>query len=138
MKKREPVSHIMTKQVITMQSTDTLQDVVAVLKANPIRHLPVLSGGKIAGMISSNDVNRLTFGKLFDNQDKIDEALLEMLTIDQIMTHKVVSVSSDTSIREVAELFAEAEFHAVPVVDDTFLVGIITTTDVIRYMLAQY
>lgn len=138
MKKREPVSHIMTKQVVTVQENDTLEDVVAIFKNNRMRHLPVLKGTKIAGMISSNDINRLTFGRLFENQDASDEAILKMLTISQVMTHKVVSVSSDTSIREVAELFAEAEFHSLPVVDNDSLVGIITTTDVIRYMLTQY
>jgi len=138
MKKREPISHIMTKQVITVQDTDTLEDVVAIFKANHIRHLPVLRGGKTVGMISSNDINRLTFGTLFENQADSNDAVLKILSISQVMTHKVVSVSSDTVIREVAELFAEAEFHSLPVVDDGFLVGIITTTDIIRYMLTQY
>ena len=138
MKKREPISHIMTKQVITAQETDQLESVVNTFKEHPIRHLPILNGNKIVGMISSTDINRLTFGSLFDNQATVDEAILKMLTIPQIMTTKVVSVSSDTSIKEVAELFAEAEFHSVPVVDEGVLVGIVTTTDVIRYMLTQY
>lgn len=138
MKKREPISHIMTQQVITVQENDSLEDVVAIFKANHIRHLPVLRGTHISGMISSTDINRLTFGNLFDNQNAADEAILKMLSIPQIMSNKVVSVSSDTSIREVAEVFAEADFHSLAVVDEGSLVGIVTTTDVIRYMLTQY
>ncbi|TAF67004.1 MAG: CBS domain-containing protein [Cytophagales bacterium] len=138
MKKREPIANIMTKQVITAQETDSLESVVEVFKNNHIRHLPVLNGKKVVGMISSADINRLTFGSLFDNQTAADEAVLKMLSIPQVMTHKVVTVSSDTSVREVAELFAEADFHSVPVTQDGNLEGIITTTDVIKYMLEQY
>ena len=89
-------------------------------------------------MISRNDINRLTFGALFDNQEGADEAILQMLTIPQVMTADLHTVSSDTPIRDVAEIFSTAEYHSLPVVDDGELKGIVTTTDVIRYMLDQY
>ena len=60
-----------------------------------------------------------------------------MFTIEQVMVKNVVSVSSNTSIKEVAEIFATKEFHALPVVDDDVLVGIVTTTDLIKYLLKQ-
>ena len=138
MKKREPVSHIMTKDVISVEENDKLNEVVAIFRKKGIRHLPVKKGGKVTGMISRNDINRLTFGALFDNQEGTDEAILQMLTIPQVMTAGLRTVSSDTSIREVAEIFSTAEYHSLPVVDDGELRGIVTTTDVIRYMLDQY
>ncbi|MCO5240483.1 MAG: CBS domain-containing protein [Chitinophagaceae bacterium] len=138
MKKREPVSRIMTKNVISVSENDKLEEVVSIFRKKNIRHLPVKKGGKITGMISRNDVNRLTFGALFDNQEGIDAAILDMLTIPQIMTAGVHSVSSDTSIKEVAEIFSGAEYHSLPVVDNEELEGIVTTTDVIKYLLDQY
>lgn len=138
MKKREPVSHIMTKDVISVKENDKLSEVAAIFRKKGIRHLPVKKGGKIIGMISRNDINRLTFGALFDNQEGADEAILQMLTIPQIMTADLRTVSSDTPVREVAEIFSTAEYHSLPVVDDGELKGIVTTTDVIKYMLDQF
>jgi CBS domain-containing protein len=138
MKKREPVSSIMTKDVYTVNETDKLKDAVAIIRKHRIRHVPVVDGKIVVGIISRTDVNRLTFGALFDNQEGADEAILDMLTIPQVMTAKPKTVTSDDSIREVAEIFAKEEYHALPVVDNGELKGIVTTTDVIAYLLAQY
>lgn len=138
MKKREPLSHIMTKSVITVNQNNDLKKVVEKLKSNSIRHIPVVNGKEVVGIISRTDINRLTFGALFDGQDGADEAVLEMLTISQVMTSKPKTVSSDTIIRDLAEIFVKEEFHALPVVDNGELKGIVTTTDVMKYLLEQY
>ncbi|AWK03699.1 CBS domain-containing protein [Flavobacterium crocinum] len=137
MKKREPVSHIMTKSVITVNQNDNLKNVVNKLKANSIRHIPVVNGKEVVGIISRTDINRLTFGALFDGQEGADEAVLEMLTIPQVMTSKPKTVSSELIIRDLAEIFVKEEFHAAPVVDKGELKGIVTTTDVLKYFLEE-
>ena len=135
MKKREPVSSIMTKNVAFVNESDHLKDVVATLKTMKIRHIPVMNGKDVVGIISKTDINRLTFGALFENQEGADEAVLEMLSISQVMTSKPRTVSSETLVKEVAEIFTSEDYHALPVVDNGELVGIVTTTDVINYML---
>lgn len=137
MKKREPISHIMTKSVITVSQNDDLKNVVEKLKSNSIRHLPVVNGKEVIGIISRTDINRLTFGALFEGQEGADEAILEMLTIPQVMTSKPKTVSSDLIIRDLAEIFVKEEFHAAPVVDKGELKGIVTTTDVLKYFLEE-
>src|SRR6218665_2927091 len=107
MKKREPISHIMTKSVITVNQNDDLKNVVEKLKANSIHHIPVVNGKEVVGIISRTDINRLTFGALFDGQDGADEAVLEMLTIPQVMTSKPKTVSSELIIRDLAEIFVK-------------------------------
>jgi CBS domain-containing protein len=138
MKKREPISHIMTKTVVTANENDGLRKVVEKLKQNTIRHIPIVRGKEVIGIISRSDINRLTFGALFEGQEGADEAILDMLTIPQVMTSKPMTVSSDTIIRDLAEIFVKEEFHALPVVDNGELKGIVTTTDVVRYFLEQY
>lgn len=128
----------MTSHVYSIDEGKPLSDAVSLFKSKKIRHLPVTKGKKISGILSSTDINRLTFGTLFDNQDGADEAILEMLTIPQVMSSHPQTVSSDTSIKEVAEIFADGHFHALPVADEDEIKGIVTTTDVIRYMLEQY
>lgn len=139
MKRREPVSKIMTSNVLTVNKNDSLHDVIELFKKNKIRHIPVIEGKEVAGIISKTDINRLTFSSLFDNQEGADEAVLNMLSISQVMTHKPRLVNSDQPIKEVAEIFSQEEYHALPVTDqEGELVGIVTTTDVVRYMLDQY
>jgi CBS domain-containing protein len=138
MKKREPVSHIMAKSVISVNKTQSLREVKSLLEREGIRHIPVVSGSELIGIISKTDITKLSFGSIFENQGSSEEAVLDLLSIEQLMTKHPKSVSSDTSIREVAEILANEEFHSLPVVDEGKIVGIVTSTDIIKYMLEQY
>lgn len=139
MKKREHVSTIMTASVITVdKATHDLRDVKEIFRKEKIRHVPVTEGDNLVGILSSNDLNRLSFGAMFDNQEQADEAVLDMLSIDQIMTSNPKVVSPDTLIKEVAEIFAKEHYHSLPVVENGVVKGIVTSTDVINYLLDQY
>lgn len=61
-----------------------------------------------------------------------------MFSVEQVMSKNLVKVSPDTTIKEVAEILSKREFHALPVVLDELLVGIVTTTDLIKYLIYQY
>lgn len=140
MKKQEPVSTIMTRKVATVQVEATLEAVRDLMNQKKIRHVPVLYGTQLVGIVSRTDINRLTFGSLFEGQQDADEAMFQMLSLRQVMSHKPRSVRKSDSIRTAADVFLKEEFHALPVVDDkdeTKLVGIVTTTDVIRHLLGK-
>lgn len=129
----------MTVELVTVHNgKHNLRDVKDIFRKKNIRHLPVMEGEKLVGIISKNDIMRLSFGSMFDNQGEGDEAILDMLTIDQVMSSHPVSVSSDTSVKDVAEIFVKEQFHSLPVNEEGKLVGIVTSTDVIRYLLDQY
>jgi len=139
MKKREPVSEIMTKSVISVnKDKDNLRDVKKLFNKENIRHLPVNDGNKIIGIISKNDLMRLSFGSMFENQENADEAVLDMLSIDQVMTHNPTTVDSATEIREIAQMLIDGGFNSLPIVDDGDTVGIVTSTDIMKYFLDQY
>ncbi|WP_425659778.1 CBS domain-containing protein [Tenacibaculum ascidiaceicola] len=139
MKKRTPVSVIMTKDVITLSSTDDLMMAEKIFKKEHIRHIPVVSGNEIKGMLSYTDLLRISFADAVDeNETDVDTVVYNMFTIDQVMAKNLVTVNSDTTIKEVAEILAKKEFHALPVVDNNELVGIVTTTDLIYCLLEQF
>lgn len=54
------------------------------------------------------------------------------------MNKKVHTILPSTTIKEAAEMFVVADYHCLPVVEEGKLVGIVTTTDIIKYMLEQY
>lgn len=139
MKKREPVSAIMTKDVITLNHTDDLETAERLFKSKKIRHIPVVSGDAIIGMLSYTDLLRISFADATDDDDdSVESVVYNMFTIEQVMASNLVKVSSNVTIKEVAEILAKKEFHALPVVDDEKLVGIVTTTDLINYLIEQY
>ncbi len=139
MKKRTPVSSIMTKNVVTLNTKDTLEVAEKLFKENNIRHIPVVSGSHSIGMLSYTDLLRISFADaVFDDEQEVDTTVYNMFSIEQVMAKNLVSVHSDTTIKEVAEILSKKEFHALPVVDDGDLKGIVTTTDLINYLLEQY
>lgn len=139
MKKRESITHIMTANVLTVNLTDGLEKAEQIMKQNNIRHLPVVSGNKLVGMLSLTDLMRISFVDVYDEaQANVDTAVYSILSIGQVMVANPQSVSKDQTIKEVAELLAVKEYHALPVVDGEDLVGIVTTTDLVKYLLEQY
>lgn len=138
MKKRTPISSIMTKNVVTVDLTDDLRKVSQLMHEKNIRHIPVLSHNKLVGIVSKTDIMRLSFGNLFEGQEQADEAIFDMLKLEQVMVSKPKTVAANDTIKEVASFLTQAEFHALPVVDGDHLEGIVTTTDVIKYLVEQY
>ena len=138
MKKGTRISKIMTKEVIKLNLKDDLESAELLFKQNNIRHIPVVNNKSVVGILSYTDLLRISFADaVYEDEETIDTIVYNMFTIEQVMVKNVVSVSSNTSIKEVAEIFATKEFHALPVVDDDVLVGIVTTTDLIKYLLKQ-
>ena len=89
-------------------------------------------------MLSFTDLLRISFADAVDEtEDYVDSIVYNMFTIEQVMAKNLVSVTSKTTIKEVAEILSKKEFHAIPVVDNNKLVGIVTTTDLINYLLEQ-
>lgn len=139
MKKRVPVSQIMTKNVVTLSTKDDLVTAEELFKKNRIRHIPVTSGKDVLGMLSYTDLMRISFADAIDEHEKdVDTMVYNMFTIEQVMVKDVICVSPQATVHEVAAFLSQKEFHALPVVDDDKLVGIVTTTDLINYLLAQY
>ncbi|QXP61149.1 CBS domain-containing protein [Olleya sp. HaHaR_3_96] len=139
MKKRTPVSEIMTNNVIALNKTDDLEKAEKLFKEHKIRHIPVVSGDQIIGMLSYTDLLRISFADAAEDYAvDVESVVYNMFTIEQVMAKNLVSVSSNSTIKEVAELLAQKEFHALPVVDNNVLVGIVTTTDLINYLIKQF
>lgn len=136
MKRDVPVTEIMTQNILRISLKDNLSTAESLMKKNHIRHLPVVENERIVGMVSLNDLLRISFADAVDTEgEEVETSVYDMFTIEQVMTKKVECISSKTTVAEAARLFLKYEFHALPVVDNDCLTGIVTTTDVIRYYL---
>lgn len=139
MKKNVSVSTIMTSNVIKLNLSDSLTKAESLFKKHNIRHIPVVNGDAIVGMLSYTDLLRISFvDAAFDDEKVVDSTVYNMFTVQQVMAKNLVKVDSETTIKEVAEILAKKEFHALPVIQNEKLVGIVTTTDLLKYLLDQY
>ena len=139
MRQHTPVSTIMSKNIIALTLSDDLERAEVLFNRHNIKHIPVVSGEVIIGMLSYTDLMRISFAESADEENNaVDSVVYNMFTIEQVMVKNVVTVNSETTIKEVAQILAEREFHALPVVDDGVLVGIVTTTDLLNYFIKQF
>jgi CBS domain-containing protein len=129
----------MTKNVVKLNITDDLTKAESLFKKHHIRHIPVVKDNTIIGMLSYTDLLRISFvDAVDDDDDVVDVTVYNMFTVEQVMAKKLITVAPETTIKEVAEILASKEFHALPVVEGNLLVGIVTTTDLIKYLIDQY
>lgn len=139
MKENVPVSVIMTKNVIKLNLSDDLTKAEALFKKHKIRHIPVVNNHKIIGLLSYTDLLRVSYADAVDDQAKdVESIVFNMFTVGQVMAKDIIEISSETTIKEAAEILANNEFHALPICDNEVLMGIVTTTDLMRYLLQQY
>jgi len=137
MKKRESISKIMSTDLVTLQMNDGLAKAEQLFRENHLRHIPVVKGDKIEGIISQTDLMRISFVDNYD-LEKVDTTIYDMLSLEQVMVRNPICITSDNTVKEVAEQLISKEFHALPVVDNDKLVGIVTSTDIMKYLVDQY
>lgn len=137
MKKRTPISKIMTTDVVTLNIIDTLETAKELFSKHNIRHIPIVQNKEVLGILSYSDMLRISYAEVSDDDKSVDTFVYDMYTIKQVMAKNLFMVPPNSTIKDVAKMLNEKEFHALPVVEDNELVGIVTTTDLINYLIEQ-
>jgi CBS domain-containing membrane protein len=128
------VREIMMGSPVTLKPDDTLDLANDIISLGHIRHIPVTENGKLTGMISARDLMSVASSRIFGLKQKSKSALLKSILIKDIMKKRVVTVEPDTPITNAARLMAVKKIGCLPVVESGALVGLVTTTDVLRYV----
>lgn len=129
----DPVSKIMTRDLICVQEDDNLSIVKSIFQKHKIHHIPVLKDGDLAGMVSKSDFHLFKNGFNESYVDKImEEVRLNNYTAKDIMTRKLARLQKDDRINIALEIFRENLFHAIPVVEGEKIIGMVTTYDIIK------
>jgi acetoin utilization protein AcuB len=129
----DKVSTIMSTNLLTVHPKDTLADVKEIFDTHKIHHLPVVKYKEIVGIVSKSDLLQFLRGNQNDPYAEVFEnSRLKSFTAGEIMTQRLAKLESDDRISVALEVFKENLFHAIPVVDDGELVGLVTTYDIIE------
>ncbi|MBD3638745.1 MAG: CBS domain-containing protein [Crocinitomicaceae bacterium] len=127
-----PISSIMTKDVECVNPEQKILDVKHIYEKRDFHHhIPVVEDGFLVGMVSLIDFMR----KIQDATLDDNESVYHDLTVRDIMFGNPSAVSSDTTIKLVAEELALGNVHALVVADDKVVKGIVSTADIISFFL---
>lgn len=132
MKLDAPVSGIMTTKVEWVRPDQKLVDVKHLYEKVPFHHhIPVVEKTKVVGMVSLVDFMRAVGKAGLDDQDQVYQTIL----VKDIMTEKPATIKPDTKIGKIAKDMTKGEVHAFVVAERGVLKGIVSYTDVIRYLM---
>lgn len=120
----------MTRRVITIPSSTTILDAQKIMREGQVRRLPVVDGGKLVGIVTYNDLLEASPSKATTLSRFELTYLLSKMTVAEIMTRNVITVSPDVPIEEAALIMQRNQIGGLPVVEEGKVVGIITESDI--------
>ena len=134
MKPSDPITDVMTTDPVTIELSDRISDAYEVLRGAPYHHLPVLDGDDPVGVVALSDILRLVYDVDAADDRALRTYIDHQFTLEDAMSVDLRTLPSDATIRDAAAMLSDGSFHSVLVVDAGRLAGIVTTTDLARWI----
>ncbi|MDL1955733.1 MAG: CBS domain-containing protein [Candidatus Desulfofervidus auxilii] len=115
------VSKWMVTDIITVKKDTDIKEAIRLMEKYSIRHLPVVEEGRFVGFVTEGDLRQLLI-----------PAMLEDIKVKDVMITDPITVTPETDIETAAKLIYQYKIGGLPVLKGNKLVGIITTTDILR------
>jgi predicted transcriptional regulator len=127
------VRDIMSGQIVTISCDDSLSTVEDIMTLGRVRHMPVVRGGHLVGVVSERDLLRASLSNLTALGNEQRRAFLQVVEIKRVMSAPPIVIDPDASIEEAALVMAERKIGCLPVLERGRLIGMLTETDVLRF-----
>ena len=135
MKKNEPIDKVLTRDVVTTHTGQSVSDVRRLFAKNGFHHVPVVSGKKLIGLISASDILGISVEGIPSDVRSMDAYLDHQFSVEGLMSRELRTLPAKSTIAEAAEVLSDGNVHAVPIVgEDNELMGLVTSTDLIRFL----
>lgn len=125
------VKQKMTANPFTTTPGATIPDAEATMAGRQVRHLPVVEGDHVVGVISKNDIAAALPSKATTLSAQEATYLISRMTVAQVMSKPALTISPDSLLEEAAVLMRDRKIEMLPVVQDGRLVGVITESDLL-------
>jgi CBS domain-containing protein len=130
--KTNSIIDVMTKNVVCVTPDQYVLDVKHIYEKEKFHHhIPVEEKGKLVGMVSLIDFMYNISGAGIRD----DSEVYKKLKVKDIMTQKPFYLTTKSTIEDVSKVLAKGNYHAVPVLENDKIVGIVSTADLIKYFL---
>ena len=128
-----PIKTIMTKKLVTIKAEASLDSIRRAFEGNNFHHLPVTGDrGELNGIISREDYSRVSH--LLGIQRSAE--IVKLCAVD-IMTRYPMQLEPEDTIGLAADIFLANKFHALPVIEDGQLVGMVTSHDLLSFCFSS-
>jgi CBS domain-containing protein len=128
------VRDIMETKLVTISASERLSMVEDIMTLGRVRHMPVVQGGQLVGVVSERDLLRASLSVLSEHRDAERRAFLHVVEISRVMSAPPIVIGPDASIEQAALLMADKKIGCLPVVAGDQLIGMVTETDVLRWV----
>ena len=129
------VRDIMTTEITTLREDEVLLDATLILARGGFRHIPILSGKQLAGIVTERDLKHYTPSILSGIAPEEYNRLMATTPLSKIMTRNPATIEPGKTIYEAAQILYDRRIGCLPVVEGGELKGIITTTDMLKLLL---
>ncbi len=128
------VKDLMSTKLFTVGPEDMLDKVFFLFNFEAIRHLPVLEKGKVVGVLSDRDLKKIMGSRKKIVTDKVDgtQFIVHVRRVATIMNRGITTIGPDEEAADAAAIMAKRKIGCLPVVKKGKLVGMITSTDILR------
>jgi CBS domain-containing protein len=127
----------MARKIVTISADDSLSTVEDIMTLGGVRHMPVVRGGALVGVVSQRDLLRASLSNLTAFGSEQRRAFLQVVEIKRVMSSPPITIAPGASPEEAALVMAERKIGCLPVVEGDALVGMLTETDLLRYFARQ-
>jgi acetoin utilization protein AcuB len=124
------VRNLMSAPAAAVAPSDSLYVADGIMSMGGVRHLPVVGDGELLGVVSQRDILRAP--GLLSPLLSSTKTVLKALRVADVMSRDVVTIAADTSVEEAARTLLEHRVGCLPVLESGGLVGIVTTSDLLR------
>ncbi|MGB4440110.1 MAG: CBS and ACT domain-containing protein [Sedimentibacter sp.] len=125
------VKNKMTANPYTISPDASITDAVELMKEKGLRRLPVVKAGKVVGILTKNDLQKVSPTKATSLSIFEINYLLSKTTVNDAMTKEIITISPDSLLDEAAVIMRDKKIGTLPVVEDSNIVGIITESDIL-------
>ncbi|MEK6729413.1 MAG: CBS domain-containing protein [Planctomycetota bacterium] len=131
------VKEVMKTQLVTLNADVKLGFANDIMYLGRIRHLPVVKGDALVGILTQRDLYRASLTSILTNW-KENKEFLDSIQVSEVMTKNVITISPDATMEDAAQIMIDKKVGGLPVVQEkTKLIGLITETDVLQYFVTE-
>ena len=128
------VREVMTPEVATLKVSDHLDLAHDVMTLGRIRHMPVLAGEQVVGIVSQRDLFRAAVSSVLDFRPAAEREWLRRIRVEEVMTKTVETAAPNWSITTAVNLMLDKKIGCLPVVEDGHLIGMLSESDCLRLL----
>lgn len=123
---------VMSRELVTLNEEDSLADILDGMERYELRHIPIVDGERLVGLLTHRDILRLSKSALTAGPADASLSKRAMETfVGTVMTRDPQTISSDTGLDVAAARMVDGRFGCLPVVDEGVLIGIVTEHDLL-------